>query len=162
MHSDASARHASISQTFENSSGSMHAPPNLTVDALGAPERAWPLPWSSRPLDQPSCSFVGVRRRKSYIPSFDSLMLLSITCVKSDKFRAKAPENQSAPLFSRSSSRNESADQGDLLLRCGLSAGAKNRGKLWMLGPHNEPSSLARRASGGGIYAGSEELNFND
>ena len=38
----------------------------------------------------------------------------------------------------------------------------RNQGKLFMLGPNNELASLARMASGGGIYAGSEELNFND
>ena len=47
-----------------------------------------------------------------------------ITCVKSDKFRPKAPENQSGPLFSRSSSRNESASGGPHPQEGELSAGA--------------------------------------
>ena len=65
----------------------MHPPPHLTVGALRAPERAWPLPWSSRPLGTPSCAFLGVRRRKSSVPSSAPLMRLSITLVKSDGLR---------------------------------------------------------------------------
>ena len=44
----------------------------------------------------------------------------------------------------------------------GLSAGAGIGDDFWPGSRHNEQSSLARMASGGGIYAGSEELNFND
>ena len=65
----------------------MHPPPHLTVGALRAPERAWPLAWSSGPLGAPTCSLRGVRRRKSPIPSSASLMRLSITLVKSDGLR---------------------------------------------------------------------------
>ena len=54
-----------------------------------------------------------------------------ITCVKSDKFRPKAPENQSGPLFSAASSPNERADQGASAPEGGLSAGAGSRGEKW-------------------------------
>jgi hypothetical protein len=51
-----------------------------------------------------------------------------INCVKSDKFRPEAPENQSGPPFSETAPPNESATNGGPLLRCGLSAGAGSRG----------------------------------
>ena len=51
-----------------------------------------------------------------------------INCVKSDKFRPKAPENQSAPLFSKTAPRNESSDGGSHPPEGGLSAGAGSRG----------------------------------
>ena len=141
MHSDASAEHASISQTFENSSGSMHAPPNLPVDALRAPERAWPLPWSSSPLDPPSCSFLGFCQEKSPIPSSEAVLRLSINCVKSDNFRAKAPENHSGPLFSATADPNEKAVGGGYPPEGGLSAGAGSGGEKWPGSPHNERTS---------------------
>ena len=65
----------------------MHPPPHLTVGALRAPERAWPLAWSSGPLSAPTCAFLGVLRRKSPVPSSESLMRLTITLVKSDGLR---------------------------------------------------------------------------
>ena len=178
----------------------MHAPHHLTVDALRAPERAWPLAWSSGPLGAPTCSSLGVRRRKSPIPSSESLMRLSITlvksdglrgwkqysgsdstadyassakgtyysteglkgyptvlvwvlsaaavsrykvikvmarglrfgitCVKSDKFRPKAPENPSGPPFSAASSPNERATQGSHSPEGKLFAAAGIRGSF--------------------------------
>ena len=47
-----------------------------------------------------------------------------ISCVKSDNFRSKAPENQSRPLFSKTAVSNERADNVSHLSEGGLSAGA--------------------------------------
>ena len=153
MHSDAYARHASICQTFENSSGSMHAPHHVRVDALRVPESAWPLAWSTRPLDQPHFLFLGFRWRKLIIPRSKSFLRLSITCVKSDKFQPKAPENQSRPLFSKTADPEKRAGQGASAPEGGLSAGAGMGGEKWPGSRHNERASLARMAFERGIYA---------
>ena len=52
-----------------------------------------------------------------------------ITCVKSDKFRPKAPENQSRPLFSATADPEKRADSGASAPEGGLSAGAGIGGK---------------------------------
>ena len=51
-----------------------------------------------------------------------------INIFKSDKFRAKAPENQSGPLFSKTAPSNERGGSGPHPTEGGLSAGAGSRG----------------------------------
>jgi hypothetical protein len=63
-------------------------------------------------------------------------MRLSISCVKSDNFLSKAPENQSWPLFSKTVVSNERADGGPSADEGGLSAGAGSRGF------HGQPTDL--------------------
>ena len=55
-------------------------------------------------------------------------LCFGITCVKSDKFRPKAPEKQSGPLFSATADPDERATQGASAPEGGLSAGAGSRG----------------------------------
>ena len=69
----------------------------------------------------------GTVSRYKVIKVMARVLRFGITCVKSDKFRPKAPENQSGPLFSRSSSRNESGGKGGHPSEGGLSAGAAIR-----------------------------------
>ena len=64
-----------------------------------------------------------------------------ITCVKSDKFRSKAPENQSEPPFSETAPPNEKGTKGPHPPEGGLSAGAGSRGEKWPGSRHNKPSS---------------------
>ena len=66
--------------------------------------------------------------------------------MKSDKFRAEAPENQSGPPFSATADPDESASGGPHPPEGGLSAGAGSRGEKWPGSRYNERASLARRA----------------
>ena len=96
----------------------------------------------------------------SHRENFIGTTLIKVKSVKSDFDRRAAPDFEAAFLRNgtpkRESRQWEPPSRGRAIHWC------RKQGKLFMLGPHNEPSSLARRASGGGIYAGSEELNLND
>ena len=69
--------------------------------------------------------------QKSLVPFFESRLRFGINCVKSDKFRPKAPENQSGPFCSATADQNERAGSGGHPPEGGLSAGAGSRGEKW-------------------------------
>jgi hypothetical protein len=68
----------------------------------------------------------------------------------------------SRPPFSATADPENRGDSGASADEGGLSAGAGTGGEKWPADRHNERASLARMALERGIYAGSEELNFND
>ena len=62
--------------------------------------------------------------QKSLKLLFESLLRFGMNCVKSDKFRAKRPENPSRPAFSAASTQNENGGRGPQPLEGGLSTSA--------------------------------------
>ena len=86
--------------------------------------------------------------------------LIKVKSVKSDFNRSAAPDFEAALLRRQQSGRERqrwrTPSKMRAIRRC------RKQGVPPMVGPHNVTTNLARRASGGGIYAGSEELNFND
>ena len=93
--------------------------------------------------------------------TFRGPTLIKVKSLKSDFDRRDPAGNFPAAFLrlqqsAKKGKRWRTPSRGRAIRRC------RNRGIPCMISRHNEPSSLARRASGGGIYAGSEELNFND
>ena len=74
---------------IENSMGPMDAQHLLTSKPLRGHYRLWPLPSSSEPLGWVNLSLWGHCRRKWPIIKPAPLLLLSITCVKSDNLRVE-------------------------------------------------------------------------
>ena len=83
-----------------------------------------------------------------------------MSCVKSDNFRPKRPENPSRRPFSAVSGQNVGASKGTHPPEGGLSNGAGMSGGLLPHSRDNVTTSLARRAFGGGIYREGKSLSL--